>query len=607
MLRRWLYKHARVESGQKRVSHLSLAGGTFFVRDEMHDTFMLKYASFSEPKCLVEVGNRVFPFFIDLDVLDTEAHDDEEVLRWCRAATRSVSEMNIDAATASSDDEDASCDEDLDRVKRYIAAMDPQSAAICRAPSREVVKGGVTHVKTGVHVIWPALLVTRETALRLRTIAILGLHRHCPGKPWDDIVDASVYRKKVSLRMLHSLKTSHCDDPTCIQQAEYRRVLQPVIPVLSNEFGIYGPREDVEKHLARMKLDTVRGDAMREKVRKVHLVMQWRAAHKKVYEACRCSGYGKFPDPALGAYEPLAVLDEEGAVSLSKRAMDADPLLALYLFSIRRPDGVGMTEIEFPRTAPMAAPVVVIRRKRTAEDGDPEENDTDSSVDEITDRTFMSDRALTRTYTGNIDRVALDDDAARQAVEAEIRAGTFGDAYKQIMIEKVYRLEMGSQRKVKFLDGAPHHVIIATPRSSYGCNFCPAARRCHSTNTVYFEFRGDQTGVVRCFSTKSEACKKLGSAGGAPLGWRTQTTLFPFAERTVNCEVTGELSSLKTHKDRVAFHARTGVFPPADPKDPRLLMALTKKRKQMASEAQRERSTKGAGVNHPELLEFAPI
>ena len=77
-------------------------------------------------------------------------------------------------------------------------------------------------VKTGVHLIWPNIFVTRDDALNMRESIVVELEKEFgkrvhPLNSWQDVVDSSVYgsgntgTKGSGLRMLGSRKTDLCD------------------------------------------------------------------------------------------------------------------------------------------------------------------------------------------------------------------------------------------------------------------------------------------------------------------------------------------------------------------------------------------------------------
>lgn len=118
---------------------------------------------------VVEQKTERFKFFVDLDYKAQEKLGDSELFQFCS--------IIHDALGTSS------------------------RCLIARARPRPVGEG---LIKSGVHVHWPDLVVTRNQALQFRTRIILKLTEYFPAD-WDRIIDASVYGGS-GLRMLWSHK-----------------------------------------------------------------------------------------------------------------------------------------------------------------------------------------------------------------------------------------------------------------------------------------------------------------------------------------------------------------------------------------------------------------
>jgi len=67
-------------------------------------------------------------------------------------------------------------------------------------------------IKTGVHIHWPDLHVTKQQAMQYRTKILLGLSECFPGRDWSKDIDAAVYLG-AGLRMLWSYKTDVDSSP----------------------------------------------------------------------------------------------------------------------------------------------------------------------------------------------------------------------------------------------------------------------------------------------------------------------------------------------------------------------------------------------------------
>jgi len=152
-------------------THLLMDGGMLYVPDEERDDFYRAYvASIQAGNKLyvVEQKTKVFKFFVDLDYKGKEALSKEEVERICTAL------------------------HDVVGIGRCV---------IARARPRPCAEG----IKSGVHVHWPDLRVTRDRALALRTDILMRFPSSEEGLDWSKVIDASVYTGS-GLRMLWSHK-----------------------------------------------------------------------------------------------------------------------------------------------------------------------------------------------------------------------------------------------------------------------------------------------------------------------------------------------------------------------------------------------------------------
>lgn len=163
MLDKW-----RVPNGP--ATHVLMDGGILCVPPSETEEFYrtcVELINLGTKLYVVEQKTEFFKFFIDLDYKAQEKLSDEDLLEFCSI---------------------------IDEV------VDGGRCVIARAHPRPVKEG----IKSGVHVHWPDLIVTRIKALNLRTKIILELSK-LHSFDWDKIIDASVYGGS-GLRMLWSHK-----------------------------------------------------------------------------------------------------------------------------------------------------------------------------------------------------------------------------------------------------------------------------------------------------------------------------------------------------------------------------------------------------------------
>ena len=149
-------------------THVLMNGGQLYVPDKDLMDFWRAYLSdlaSGQKLYVVEQKTEKFRFFVDIDYRAETALSDEETLGLCR------------------------------KIYAYVGYEG--RCFISRAPPR--AEKGL--VKSGIHVHWPDLIVTKTEALSLRTQILMELEE----EHWTETIDASVYRG-AGLRCLWSLK-----------------------------------------------------------------------------------------------------------------------------------------------------------------------------------------------------------------------------------------------------------------------------------------------------------------------------------------------------------------------------------------------------------------
>jgi hypothetical protein len=154
--------------GNEVATHVLMNGGQLCVPDKDLTDFWRAYLSdlaCGQKLYVVEQKTEKFRFFVDIDYRAEAALGDEETLELCR------------------------------RIYTYVG--DEGRCFISRAPARS--EKGL--VKSGIHIHWPDLIVTKTEAMSLRTQILMELDED----HWPETIDASVYRG-AGLRCLWSLK-----------------------------------------------------------------------------------------------------------------------------------------------------------------------------------------------------------------------------------------------------------------------------------------------------------------------------------------------------------------------------------------------------------------
>ena len=204
ILREWLEENNTciLQKGCKeKESHMSLLGwpyGRLLIPDNIHGSWLTEYTKelqrgvhslfFAERKTPVFRMHFDLDFNqpapVTLDYIEMLARDANKVFRGF------FPDMGADSAT--------------------------WRVLVLTAPPKPVEKDGVHSVKSGSHLIWPALHVDQAIALQLRLNLLDHIRRTWPPRdpgsnPYDDIVDETVLKSN-GLRMYGSDKASKCTD-----------------------------------------------------------------------------------------------------------------------------------------------------------------------------------------------------------------------------------------------------------------------------------------------------------------------------------------------------------------------------------------------------------
>ena len=153
-------------------THVLMDGGILCVPPEETQDFYREYIqaiNLGTKLYVVEQKTESFKFFVDLDYKAPEKLSDEDLVQFCSI------------------------------IHKALETSSP--CLIARARPRPV---GESLIKSGVHIHWPNLSVSRTQAMNLRTKIVTSLSTDFPFD-WDKVIDASVYGGS-GLRMLWSHK-----------------------------------------------------------------------------------------------------------------------------------------------------------------------------------------------------------------------------------------------------------------------------------------------------------------------------------------------------------------------------------------------------------------
>ena len=198
MLRQWIKDNSATHKPSRdgpSCTHTLFDGGRLFIQDEQMEAFLYCVANcmeHNEDVFVIERRPQLYRLFVDFDMVDVYAMSSTELLRYAACLQKQI-------------------------VNAVDQTLPPGAVdlVVCTCRTKIVSKDGRSFVKSGVHLIWPRLFVSDDTALRLRQHLLIGLHltfgerSHDFKHPWSKVIDAEVY-KGAGLRMKGSKKMQAC-------------------------------------------------------------------------------------------------------------------------------------------------------------------------------------------------------------------------------------------------------------------------------------------------------------------------------------------------------------------------------------------------------------
>jgi len=196
-------KFAKECAIEKKIpTHVTMCGSNFAIAEKDESTFLETYAALVSSGCrcyFVERPTEVYRYFCDFDFKQLVRIPDKTI----EAAAMVVQSVVKTFYPSLRDDEHA------------------LRSIVCTTDAKRVPASGSTPelIKTGMHILWPGLLVSVDTALNIRESMLVGMQKAFglrvePNNSWEDVIDVSVYpdlnKKGSGLRMLGSCKSVTC-------------------------------------------------------------------------------------------------------------------------------------------------------------------------------------------------------------------------------------------------------------------------------------------------------------------------------------------------------------------------------------------------------------
>ena len=224
----WLNRmNLLIRSGENKsvtrvATHVTMNGGRFDFSWEQEKDFLKWYAaslSLNKRMWFVEQLTPVFRYFVDLDFCQLVGIPERAMHATAKVVQRIILKF-YPSLNTDTDQIITLCDGNEISSKSFDALRVVVSTTNYKFINAKENKPDM--VKTGVHMIWPNLFVTRDDALNMRESIVVELEKEFgkrvhPLNSWQDVVDSSVYgsgnsgTKGSGLRMLGSRKTDLCD------------------------------------------------------------------------------------------------------------------------------------------------------------------------------------------------------------------------------------------------------------------------------------------------------------------------------------------------------------------------------------------------------------
>jgi len=538
-LSNWIYKYKAkpnsFEEDPSQRTHNLMSGGRVAIPEDKIDEFYRLYAQD------VEAGNRTWTFseirsahafklFFDLDIYDKDAPSEESLSSINAVIQRTVRQF-------------------------YPEITDPVAFTmiVCGAGTAETTKEETKCFKTGIHLIFPLLVVDEAQALQIRYSTVYELEeefgrRSLTFNPWGDVVD-KLYRLGCGLRPIGSVKMLVCKSCKGTKQvdrseSEKCKALRKAIDLKRARFFKVSPADyeniDITDYNVLTKAE--RNDA------ELHKSVQ-KYLDSSVGVCVTCFGKGRFHDTRF--YTPIAVRDADSIRPDLLEDLLANTYEAVRQTSIRVDSDTQPTiGYTIPRNAPRP-PTDDTSTKFLLIGGrfsDPSLRSECISADML-----KADAQILEKWTSGQD---LSSPFNVSEVQRIIRGR--GAPYDHIVVKSLYAMLIAQEGKVRAADTVNGYIKRVFVRvTGVGSTFCQNKKGCHNTNSIYFQF-GPEWFHQKCFSRKTAVRaggKSCGSFQGPAQKVPTELRAILFPEMAVGEGTIAGTSAMAASRDTVLCDA----------------------------------------------------
>ncbi|CAM9807843.1 unnamed protein product, partial [Phaeothamnion confervicola] len=391
-------------------------------------------------------------------------------------------------------------------ARKYYPGVTDQDTLImieCRAPQSTVSKEGGTYVKSGIHLIFPNLLVNEEIALQIRHAAIYELEsnlmqRSCAFNPWNDAID-KIYRIGCGLRLIGSVKMLVCSECKGSRQVD-RTESEECKALRKSILDKRGKFVKVSPHLFEgIDLADMHSLTKPERNDPVLFSEVQRFIEMSVGVCVACFGKGRVHDTRI--YMPSRVVDLTGPRVDVLDTLRESTYDAVRMTSIRAP-------IESELTAGYRIPVNAPRPPSV-------ETATHFVVvaPKFNNQLLRSECASADMYKSDSDTLTKWANTGMELTSSDTVAYVqryirrHGGAYSDIVVKSLYALLISVDKKTALKsddetlsDGYVKRIVARV--AGVGSTFCANKGGCHASNSIYFSF-GPRWYHQKCFSRKS--------------------------------------------------------------------------------------------------------